>query len=223
MGQQIVGNRRSLRAQLPDGAVEINRVPMNNGGGDKAQTGCAETLLFEGAVSNFPCRWKNTARRSALLASPLLRPAWLRWHNAGSDNHCRVNSVSSIRRSARRARDRTLPAAADASWRRMTDGTTAPVSIEALSRMSSGHCRRSPASRPCRRSMAQVMAGCRPSQPCGACVAKSWIPLNGAKSPKALCRVVSQALKWPVSTTSASRPSHESLPSTARIRNSAWF
>ena len=23
-------------------------------------------------------RWKNTARRSALLASPLLRPAWLR-------------------------------------------------------------------------------------------------------------------------------------------------
>jgi hypothetical protein len=25
-----------------------------------------------------PCRWKNTARRSALLASPLFSPAWLR-------------------------------------------------------------------------------------------------------------------------------------------------
>lgn len=53
MGQQIVGNRRSPRAQLPDGAVEIDGVPVDNGGGDKAQTRRAETLIFEGAVSNF--------------------------------------------------------------------------------------------------------------------------------------------------------------------------
>ena len=54
MGQQIIGNRRSLRAQLPDGTVEIDRVPMNNGGGDEAQARRAEALVFEGAVSNFP-------------------------------------------------------------------------------------------------------------------------------------------------------------------------
>ena len=54
MGQQIVGNRRSLRAQLPDGTVEIDRVPVDNGGGDEAQARRAEALVFEGAVSNFP-------------------------------------------------------------------------------------------------------------------------------------------------------------------------
>ena len=58
----------------------------------------------------------------------------------GSDNHCSVNRVRSIRPSARSARDRRLPAPAAASLRRMTDGTTAPFSIEALSRMSSVHC-----------------------------------------------------------------------------------
>ena len=39
---------------LPDGTVEIDRVPVNNGGGDEAQARCAEALVFEGAVSNFP-------------------------------------------------------------------------------------------------------------------------------------------------------------------------
>ena len=53
MGQQIIGNRRSLRAQLPDGTVEIDRVPMNNGGRDEAQARRPEALVFESAVSNF--------------------------------------------------------------------------------------------------------------------------------------------------------------------------
>jgi hypothetical protein len=46
MGQQIVGNRRSLHAQLPDGTVEVDRVPVNDGGGDEAQARRAETLVF---------------------------------------------------------------------------------------------------------------------------------------------------------------------------------
>ena len=53
VGQQVVGNRRSLRAQLLDGPVEIDRVPVDNGGGDEAQTRCAEALVLEGTVSNF--------------------------------------------------------------------------------------------------------------------------------------------------------------------------
>ena len=64
VGQQIVRNHRSLRAQLPNGTVEIDRVPVDNGGGDEAQARRAEALVFEGAVSNFSRRWKNTARRS---------------------------------------------------------------------------------------------------------------------------------------------------------------
>ena len=53
VGQQVVGNRHSLHAQLPDGTVEIDRVPVNDGSGDEAQIRCAEALVLEGAVSNF--------------------------------------------------------------------------------------------------------------------------------------------------------------------------
>src|SRR5450631_1191127 len=69
MGQQIVGNRRSLRTQLPDGTVEIDRVPVNNGGGDEAQARCAEALVFESAVANFPLSMEehSTAQRVACL------------------------------------------------------------------------------------------------------------------------------------------------------------
>ena len=59
MRQQVVGNRRSLRPQLPDGSVEIDRVPMDNGGGDEAQARRAETLVLESAVSNFPLTVKE--------------------------------------------------------------------------------------------------------------------------------------------------------------------
>src|ERR1700733_10254090 len=70
MGQQIVGHRRALRAQLPDGTVEIDRVPVNDGGGDEAQARRAETLVFEGAVSNFSLSMEEyrTAQRVACLA-----------------------------------------------------------------------------------------------------------------------------------------------------------
>src|SRR5712692_2123354 len=37
VSQEIVGNRRALSAQLPDGPVEIDRVPVDDGGGDEAQ------------------------------------------------------------------------------------------------------------------------------------------------------------------------------------------
>ena len=38
MGQKFVGDIRALGAQPPDGAVEIHRVPVNDRGGDEAQS-----------------------------------------------------------------------------------------------------------------------------------------------------------------------------------------
>jgi hypothetical protein len=65
----------------------------------------ARKLWFSNVRSRIsPWRWKNTARRSELLASPLFSPAWLRWRKSGSDSHCNVNSVRSIRPSAQGAR-----------------------------------------------------------------------------------------------------------------------
>jgi hypothetical protein len=70
MGQQIVGNHCSLRAQLPNGTVEIDCVPVDNGGGDEAQARCAEALTFKGAVSNFPLSMEDhrASQRVAGLA-----------------------------------------------------------------------------------------------------------------------------------------------------------
>ena len=68
--QQIVGNRCSMCAQLPDGTVEIDRVPMDYCGGDEAQTRCAEALVFEGAVPDFALAMEEhrTTQRVARLA-----------------------------------------------------------------------------------------------------------------------------------------------------------
>jgi hypothetical protein len=70
MGQKVVGDFRSLSAQMPDGAVEIDCVPVNNGGGDEAQARCAKALVFEGAVSNFALTVKEhrASQRVARLA-----------------------------------------------------------------------------------------------------------------------------------------------------------
>jgi hypothetical protein len=70
MSQQIVGHRRSLLAQLPNGTVEIDRVPVNDGGGNEAQARRTKTLVFEGAVSNFSLAMKKyrTAQRVTCLA-----------------------------------------------------------------------------------------------------------------------------------------------------------
>ena len=78
VSQKIVGDYPTLGPQLPDGPVEIDHVPVHNGGRDEAQALRAEALIFEGRSRISPWRWKNTARLSALLASPLLSPAWLR-------------------------------------------------------------------------------------------------------------------------------------------------
>jgi hypothetical protein len=76
VSQKIVGDYSTLGTQLPDGLVEIDHVPVHNGGRDEAQPRRTEALIFEVRSRISPWRWKNTAR--TLLASPLLSPAWLR-------------------------------------------------------------------------------------------------------------------------------------------------
>jgi hypothetical protein len=58
-------------ALLADCSVEIDRVPVNDGGGDEAQARRTEALVFEGAVSNFPLTVKEyrAAQRVSLGAS----------------------------------------------------------------------------------------------------------------------------------------------------------
>ncbi len=53
VSQEIVGNRRALSAQLPDGPVEIDRVPVDDGGGDELRpaTMWVAALIFALALS----------------------------------------------------------------------------------------------------------------------------------------------------------------------------
>jgi hypothetical protein len=53
MNQEIFGNRRSLSPQPLDDSVEIDRVPMNDGGHDEAQPRRVEALILEGSIPDF--------------------------------------------------------------------------------------------------------------------------------------------------------------------------
>ncbi len=79
MGQKVVGDICSLRAQLPDGPVEIDRVPVNNGCRDEAQARRTETLVLECAVADFPLAMKEhrAAQRVARLALVGLDPTFV--------------------------------------------------------------------------------------------------------------------------------------------------
>ena len=140
MGTEIIGDGRAESRRVLDGTVQVETVfPMDDRSGDEAQAGRTKALVLEGPVSNFALAWKNTARWSALLGLALLGPGWLGRRTSGSESHCKVNGLRSILPTARKARDSALLAPAAETLRRITDGITAPASIEACSRMSSVH------------------------------------------------------------------------------------
>src|SRR5450755_3853874 len=54
VGKQIVWRMDALGAEVLDGPVEIDGVPVDDGGGEQAEARCAETLVLEGTVADFP-------------------------------------------------------------------------------------------------------------------------------------------------------------------------
>jgi len=59
-----------LGAQLSNGPVEIDGVPVHDGGCDEAQARRAETMVLEGAIQDFaqPVKEYRAAQRVARLA-----------------------------------------------------------------------------------------------------------------------------------------------------------
>ena len=103
MGDKLVGNDFAAGAQLIDGAAEIDGVPEDDGGDGEIEAGGAVRWFSKVRSRISPRRWKNTARVSALRASPLLSPALVRRRNAGSLIQSSVNSVRSRRPISRSA------------------------------------------------------------------------------------------------------------------------
>ena len=56
------------------GPLQIDRVPQHDGRRHQVEAAGPVALLLEAAVADFPRRLKNTARASALRASPLFSP-----------------------------------------------------------------------------------------------------------------------------------------------------
>jgi hypothetical protein len=70
MGKEIIGDGRAEGTGVLDGTVQVDRVPMDDGGGDEAQAGRTKALVLECPVSNFALAMEKhrTSERVAGLA-----------------------------------------------------------------------------------------------------------------------------------------------------------
>ena len=70
MGEKIIGNSAALCTQMLDDTVEVDGVPVDDRGGDEAQTRGTKALVLEGAVSDLALTMEEdgTAQRVAGLA-----------------------------------------------------------------------------------------------------------------------------------------------------------
>ena len=53
VGEKLIGNGFAARAQLADGAAEIDGVPEDDGGDGEIEAGSAIALIFEGPIADF--------------------------------------------------------------------------------------------------------------------------------------------------------------------------
>ena len=53
VGKEIIGDGRAESARVLDGTVQVDRVPMDDRGGDEAQAGRTKALVLKGAIANF--------------------------------------------------------------------------------------------------------------------------------------------------------------------------
>ena len=61
MGKEIIGDGRAESARVLDGTVQVDRVPMDDRGGDEAQAGGAKALR---------CSFSQAARRRTTMVKP---------------------------------------------------------------------------------------------------------------------------------------------------------
>ena len=59
MSEEIIADDDALSAQVLNGTIEVDGVPVDDRGRDEAQAGRTEALVLEGAVSNFPLTVKE--------------------------------------------------------------------------------------------------------------------------------------------------------------------
>ena len=74
MGEEIIRNGHALGTQVLDGLTEIDGVPVDNGGGDEAEPGGPEALVFEGAVPDFALAMEEHGTAQGIAGFSLVEP-----------------------------------------------------------------------------------------------------------------------------------------------------
>jgi hypothetical protein len=110
--EEIVRNNDTPGMPVLDGAVEVDGVPVDDRGGDEAQAGCPEALILEGPITDFALAVEEDRTAQGVAGLTLFEAGMAALAQLGIGQPCRVNRVRSIRPSARKARDRVLPAPA---------------------------------------------------------------------------------------------------------------
>ncbi len=74
MRQEIIGHCRTLGPQVLDGLVEIDGIPVDDGGGDETEPGGPEALIFEGAVADFTLAMEEYGAAQGIAGLALIGP-----------------------------------------------------------------------------------------------------------------------------------------------------
>ena len=74
VGQEIVGNGRAQGTQVLDGLVEIDGVPVDDGGSDEAEPGGPEALVLEGAVADFALAMEEHGPAQGIAGLAFVQP-----------------------------------------------------------------------------------------------------------------------------------------------------
>jgi hypothetical protein len=115
-----------------DGTVEVDGIPVDDCSGDEAQAGCPEALVLEGTIADFALTEEEDRSAQGVACLALVEPGMATLTQVRIRQPLQGEQGTPIRPSARKARDRALPAPAAASLRKMTEGMTVPAWIEAL-------------------------------------------------------------------------------------------
>ena len=144
MGEKMIGGIEPLTATGFDGATEMQRVPVDDDGGEQVEPRDPVMLTLGGAVADLSLPPVPTALFSAWCASPLSRPICARRCMQLSRIHSMMNSVRSIRPTSRSAAARSFWRGWAASLRRMRLGATWPALMVAAQRNMSGQLESNP-------------------------------------------------------------------------------
>ena len=141
VGEQAVGHVLSL-AQGGHGALEVSRVPQDDGGDEQIEARRAVLLVLIGAVADLSEAMDEHRPRQAVAGFALVQLLSRLRRSCGSLSQSSVKRVRSSRPTSRNAVATPFCRGYAASWRMITEAVTVPARTEVTIRRISDQCAR---------------------------------------------------------------------------------